>query len=56
MAYEFDIETDPAPSDSDAVNVQFVEFALGYDLDADVVVVMSVMRDEPVGRGADPTG
>jgi hypothetical protein len=43
MAYEFDIETDPDPPFVDNMGVEIVEFALGYDLDRDIVVVMSVM-------------
>jgi len=43
MPYEFDIETDPDPPFTDNLGVQIVEFALGYDLDRDIVVVMSVM-------------
>jgi hypothetical protein len=43
MAYEFDIETDPDPPFTDNLGVEIVEFALGYDLDRDIVVVMSVM-------------
>jgi hypothetical protein len=43
MAYEFDIETDPDDPFTDAMGLEIVEFALGYDLDRDIVVVMSVM-------------
>lgn len=43
MAYEFDIEVDPDPPFTDNLSLEIVEFALGYDLDADLVVVMSVM-------------
>jgi len=43
MAYEFDIETDPDPPFTDNLGTEIVEFALGYDLDRDVVVLMSVM-------------
>ena len=43
MAYEFDIETDPDPPFTDNLGIEFVEFALGYDLDRDIAVVMSVM-------------
>ncbi|WP_324422465.1 hypothetical protein [Bradyrhizobium sp.] len=43
MAYEFDIETDPDPPFSDNLGVEIVEFALGYDLERDLVVLMSVM-------------
>ncbi|TWA97537.1 hypothetical protein [Bradyrhizobium stylosanthis] len=43
MAYEFDLETDPDPPFTDNLGVETVEFALGYDIDADVAVVMSVM-------------
>src|ERR1700733_8059974 len=43
MAYEFDIETDPDDPFTDALGLEIVEFALGYDLDRDTVMVMSVM-------------
>jgi hypothetical protein len=43
MAYEFDIEIDPDPPFTDNLGVEIVEFALGYDLERDIVVVMSVM-------------
>jgi hypothetical protein len=43
MAYEFDIETDPEAPFTDNLGVEIVEFALGYDLDLDIAVVMSVM-------------
>ena len=43
MAYEFDIEVDPDPPFTDNLGLEIVEFALGYDVDADLVVVMSVM-------------
>jgi hypothetical protein len=43
MAYEVDIQTDPEPAFSDAMNVEIVEFALGYDVDADLAILMSVM-------------
>lgn len=43
MAYEFDIEVDPDPPFTDNLSLEIVEFALGYDVDADLVVVMSVM-------------
>jgi hypothetical protein len=43
MAYEFDIETDPAPAFPDNMGVEIVEFALGYEVDADLAIVMSVM-------------
>jgi hypothetical protein len=43
MAYEVDIQTDPDPAFSDALDVEIVEFALGYDLDANVAIIMSVM-------------
>ena len=43
MAYEFDIEVDPEEPFTDNLNSEIVEFALGYDVDADLVVVMSVM-------------
>lgn len=48
MAYEFDIDTDHEPPFTDNVGVEIVEFALGQDLDADILVVMSVML-VPVG-------
>jgi hypothetical protein len=43
MTYEFDVETDPDPPFTDNMGVEIVEFALGYELDRDIVVVMSVM-------------
>ena len=43
MAYEFDIEVDPDPPFTDNLGLEIVEFALGYDVDADLVVVMSVV-------------
>jgi hypothetical protein len=43
MAYEFDLEADPEPPFTDALGTEIVEFALGFDLDKDVVIVMSVM-------------
>ena len=43
MAYEFDIETDPDPPFTDALGGEIAEFALGYDLDRDIAIVMSVM-------------
>ena len=43
MAYEFDIEVDPDPPFTDNLGLEIVEFALGYDVDADLVIVMSVM-------------
>jgi hypothetical protein len=43
MAYEFDLESDPEPPFSDALGTEIVEFALGYDLDDDLAIVMSVM-------------
>lgn len=43
MAYEFDIEVDPDPPFSDNMGLEIIEFALGYDLDADLAIVMSVM-------------
>lgn len=43
MAYEFDIEVDPDPPFTDNLGLEIVEFALGYDVDADLVVVMSVI-------------
>jgi hypothetical protein len=43
MAYQFDIEVDPDPSFTDALGVEIVEFALGYDLDANTAIIMSVM-------------
>ena len=43
MAYEVDIETDPDPAFTDNMGLEIVEFAIGYDLDADVAILMSVM-------------
>lgn len=43
MAYEFDLEVDPDEPFTDNLGTEIVEFALGYDTDADLVVVMSVM-------------
>lgn len=43
MAYEFDVEVDPDPPFTDALGVEIVEFALGYDVDAEIAIVMSVM-------------
>lgn len=43
MAYEFDVEVDPDEPFTDNLGTEIVEFALGYDTDADLVVVMSVM-------------
>jgi hypothetical protein len=43
MAYEFDVETDPDPPFTDNMGVEIVEFALGFDLDSDIAVVMSIM-------------
>jgi hypothetical protein len=43
MAYEFDIEVDPEDPFVDALGTEIVEFALGYDVDADTAIVMSVM-------------
>lgn len=43
MAYEFDIEVEHEAPFADNLGVEIVEFALGYDPDADLVVVMSVM-------------
>lgn len=42
MAYQFDIEVDPDPPFTDNLGLEIVEFALGYDVDADLIVVMSV--------------
>jgi hypothetical protein len=53
MAFLFDIETDPDPPFDDAWEVEIVEFALGYDVDADLAVLMSVMLvpvDDPKGH------
>ncbi|MET4294751.1 hypothetical protein ABIB06_006584 [Bradyrhizobium sp. LB8.2] len=43
MAFEFDLQVDPDPPANDAWGVEFVEFALGYDVDAEIVILMSVM-------------
>jgi hypothetical protein len=44
MAYIFDLETElPDAPFVDAMDVEIVEFALGYDVDADIAMVMSVM-------------
>jgi hypothetical protein len=43
MSYEFDVEVDPDPPFTDNLGLEIVEFALGYDVDADLIVVMSVM-------------
>jgi hypothetical protein len=43
MAYELDIEVDPDPPFTDNLGLEIVEFALGYDVDADLIVVMSVV-------------
>jgi hypothetical protein len=43
MAFVFDIEVDPDLPFTDALGVEIAEFALGYDLDADIAVLMSVM-------------
>lgn len=43
MTFRFQLETDFDPPETDALGVTYVEFALGYDLDAGIAVVMSVM-------------
>lgn len=43
MAYEFDLEMVADPPFTDALGTEIIEFALGYDLDRSVVIVMSVM-------------
>jgi hypothetical protein len=43
MAYEFDLETElPAPF-RDNLGTAIIEFALGYDTDANQAIIMSVM-------------
>lgn len=45
MAKEAEIEIDPAaPPFTDNCGTEIVGFALGYDVDAEIVVVMSVNR------------
>jgi hypothetical protein len=44
MAYTFDLETElPGAPFVDVFGAEIVEFALGYDVDAEIVVLMSVM-------------
>jgi len=44
MPYIFDLETElPDAPFVDAMGVEIVEFALGYEVDADIAIVMSVM-------------
>ena len=44
MAYFFDLETElPDAPFVDGFDVEIIEFALGYDVDADIAMVMSVM-------------
>ena len=43
MAYEFDLELEAEAPFSDALGTEIVEFALGFDVDADIAIVMSVM-------------
>jgi hypothetical protein len=43
MAYEFDLEQDADPPFSDAMGIEIVEFVLGFNLDADTAIIMSVM-------------
>jgi hypothetical protein len=44
MAYEFDLEGDvPDVSFVDNLGVQIVEFALGYDVESNSAIIMSVM-------------
>ena len=44
MAYTFDLQSDPLdPPFVGLFDVETVEFALGYDVDAEKVVIMSVM-------------
>lgn len=53
MAYIFDLEVDPENPFTDALGTEIVEFALGYDLDDDTAIVMSVMLvpvDDPKGH------
>jgi hypothetical protein len=45
MAYIFELQSDPLdPPFVGLFDVETVEFALGYDVDAEKVVLMSVMR------------
>jgi hypothetical protein len=44
MAYEFDLEAEvPAEPFVDAMGTEICEFALGFDIERDVAIVMSVM-------------
>lgn len=43
MSYQFDLEVGLDPPFSDALSVEIVEFFLGYDLEADMAALMSVM-------------
>lgn len=44
MAYIFELDTElPAAPFVDVWDTAIVEFALGYDIDAEIVVLMSVM-------------
>jgi len=52
MTYRYDLETDADPPFTDALGTQIVEFAVGYDLDEDKAVLMSVML-VPIGEAHD---
>ncbi len=43
MAYKFDIETDLDAPFSDNQSTEIVEFTLGFDVERDVAIIMSVM-------------
>jgi hypothetical protein len=43
MSFRFDLESDPDPIYRDETGASIIEFSLGYDLDENKIVVMSVM-------------